>query len=696
MGRYQETKTSFSTGIMSEKAIMQVTAEAYPNAILEGENIYLDNLGGFIKREGSVPIPVDATENNTKKSFLVSYNYSNTSYLVKVHNNRLFIYKKDGSLTANLDDAIVADLFETDGTIKKFRITQVKNWLVFTHRTFAPFYIALDGSTWSIARLNFSSTPLYRFGNSTLAGTGTLTISDLNSAVVTAVSSTNIFTAAHVNQVIASPLGGAMRITDFISTAQVKGVVIVAFSSVSGNTVTIPAGKWEIELDYEEVWSATRGYPKACSSYQGRLWFASTEDLPNYFWGSVVDQFENFNQGIARASDAIQAGISGGESNDIEHLVSARRLFILTDYNEYVVPQQDGTPITPANVSVIQISNHGSSQTLPITAKSSVLFIEKSGRILREISPDQNVNRFISKSVSQLVPHLILNPSKISLRIVSGVITNETIFLCNTTIPNPDCEPNCTPAINQVPVLNSIESIESAAYTLFNFKRHANLDVSDVEVIDGVVFINFFNGTNYIFAKLQDNTFVDLQNEATSATDVSKFTTTFNDQTFSVKSLDGDTMKGEVYLGEKTTDATGELDISPYLSKKIIYGHVIECRVTNMPNIAIEGTSGKKKKMILINIRSVRCSYSYDLEITQFPPSTLSIPATTKKKVYKVHIFKAEPRTMGSFALNNAPQLVGWKTTYVSGVVCEEPICTIVQKEPYEFHIASMIIKYRI
>ena len=116
------------------------------------------------------------------------------------------------------------------------------------------------------------------------------------------------FTSAHVNQYIQGA-GGRARILEFLTTAPVRVVTVIPFYS----TTAIANNDWELLTGFEDVWSATRGYPRTVTFHAGRLYFGGSRDRPNTIWGSKIALFFDFDPG----SSITGLIIGGGEVQSI-------------------------------------------------------------------------------------------------------------------------------------------------------------------------------------------------------------------------------------------------------------------------------------------------------------------------------------------------------------------------------------------
>ena len=134
---------------------------------------------------------------------------------------------------------------------------------------------------------------------------------------------------------------------------KVSNSVLECFAEVPlFDTTDITPASWELETGYELTWSSTRGYPKAVTFHEGRLYFGGTSTRPSTIFGSRVGDFFNFDPGEALDDAAVEATMDTGTFNAILDMYSGTHLQIFTSGGEFYVPQGFDDPITPSNLIV--------------------------------------------------------------------------------------------------------------------------------------------------------------------------------------------------------------------------------------------------------------------------------------------------------------------------------------------------------
>ena len=313
--------------------------------------------------------------------------------------------------------------------------TQSADTLIIVQEDMAPKKIVRGGShsTWTISDVSFDFTPKYAFTLSTSEPSGTVTPSAVDGNV-TLTASASVFASGNINDYVEAKDGiGRARIVDFASATSVKAIVEVPFFS----TDALANGDWVLETDYVDAWSGTYGYPRSCVFHEGRLYFGGSKTLPTGVWASRVNDFFDFNPGEGLDDDGIFFTIDTDQMNAINGIVSGRDLQLFTKGGEFYLPQSDLNPITPSNVVVRPSTRRGSKDGIrPVIAESGTLFIQRSGKSLREFNFSDVELSYISNNISLLSSHLLKAPSDMALRRATSTDEGDLLLIVNGTDGN--------------------------------------------------------------------------------------------------------------------------------------------------------------------------------------------------------------------------------------------------------------------
>ena len=157
----------------------------------------------------------------------------------------------------------------------------------------------------------------------------------------------------------------------------------------------------------ENVWSSSRGWPKSVTFYQGRMWFGGSRSRPQTLWGSKTNDFYNFDFGTSLDDEAIGLTLDTDQVNAITSIFSGRHLQIFTTGGEFSI--QD-IPITPKKSAVRRQTLFGSSTIPPKSIDGATLFVDRTGKSVREFLFSYTEDAYTSGTVSLLASHLLDSP----------------------------------------------------------------------------------------------------------------------------------------------------------------------------------------------------------------------------------------------------------------------------------------------
>jgi len=256
-------------------------------------------------------------------------------------------------------------------------------------------------NTWTFADVTFKNRPVYDFagGYDTSAFTPAATTG--YSVNITRTSGTyNLPTSLIGGAFIGN--GGIARITNSNGTNIITVSILQPFNS----TAAIPGTE---VLIAEPAWSDARGWPRKCSSFQNRAFFANTDLLSNGLWASVVNQYDDFNDLEGDADSAISWYPTSDNVNYINFIVPYRSLTIHTNSGVYSTPLSVETAITPTNFSLsLQDSTSTSENVQPDGLDNQIIVI--SGNDAHSLLWDGFNNAYTSSIISVANEQLLRTP----------------------------------------------------------------------------------------------------------------------------------------------------------------------------------------------------------------------------------------------------------------------------------------------
>ena len=449
MSRVQQYQASFTIGELDPLLRGRIDLQQYYTSVASAKNVIFEPQGGFSRRPGLKFLQNITADNAEDGVMLVPFEFSSEEsfmfVMVAQKTNapnpriRMYIYK-DKQLLTNLNgsgndyiDRITGSLYSvTDFDLKRLYFTQSADTLICVHPNFEPFKV-VRGATdtdWTVSAISNLVIPMHQFNASNSTPSATLT-PDKVDGTVTLTASSSVFTSADVDQYVEAANGfGRARIVNYVSGTEVEAFVEVPFF----NTDAIASGDWELQAGYEEAWSNTQGWPISCTFHEGRLYFGGSASLPSTLFGSKVGQFFNFKAAEGLDDDAIKITLATDQVNTITGLRSGRDLQVFTTGAEFFIPQGDLDPITPSNVVAKSSTRRGAKPFIrPQAAEGGTLFIQRSGKAIRELLFSDVELSYVANNISLLASHLIVDPVKLALRAATDTTEGDLLLVLNGT-----------------------------------------------------------------------------------------------------------------------------------------------------------------------------------------------------------------------------------------------------------------------
>ena len=156
----------------------------------------------------------------------------------------------------------------------------------------------------------------------------------------------------------------------------------------------------------EAAFSKKRGYPRTACLHEQRLWFGGTKSKPLTLHGSQIDDFENFQRGTG-SDVGLMFTLSANESNPIQWMVSQTKMLIGTAGNEWSLgaTNQDQA-MGPGNVQARQQSNFGSAYLQARVVNEVVLFSQRQGKKVRELTYSFQKDGWVAPDLTILAAHI--------------------------------------------------------------------------------------------------------------------------------------------------------------------------------------------------------------------------------------------------------------------------------------------------
>ncbi|GAA0504750.1 hypothetical protein [Pigmentiphaga daeguensis] len=191
---------------------------------------------------------------------------------------------------------------------------------------------------------------------------------------------------------------GIVRITGFTDSQTVTADVV---SRLPGAITATATNKWARAL-----FSGAEGWAEHGVFWRNRLVVARDRTIAL----SVNGDFENF---AAKEADevtpdsAIRETLNARQLNRIMWLAESENLIIGTNGDEWLVgPIQATQALGPSNIRAERRTRYGSKGIVPIEIGSRLLFVQASGRKLRDFEYNYTVDDYVSNDTTKLADHV--------------------------------------------------------------------------------------------------------------------------------------------------------------------------------------------------------------------------------------------------------------------------------------------------
>ena len=206
---------------------------------------------------------------------------------------------------------------------------------------------------------------------------------------------------------------------------------IMIVDILTGSGTVVLSRKQFGKKDFDQLWSATRGYASCGTFYQGRHFmggFKARKDLIIASRAGALFDFKEDMDPVAASPIVVAPNID--DQVTIHNIYPGRHLQIFTSSAELYIPSE---PITIDNIALKVTSRHGSAPTVtPVDMQGGTLFVDRNGRALREYLFTDTEQSYSAEPVSLLAGHLMSSPRSLVLRRSRDVDEPTILLVANT------------------------------------------------------------------------------------------------------------------------------------------------------------------------------------------------------------------------------------------------------------------------
>lgn len=383
-------------------AVVQVNAHGFTT----GQTIQLQNVGNMPLLSGRWVKVIVTDANHFQITDLGGVAIDTTSYPAFTA----------GGTVARVYEVVTpyseADVFD-------LHYTQSADVLTITHPSYQQAELRrLAATNWTLTGLSFSPTyaaPVGLVGTPSGAGVVSFTyvVTALGDGVEESVQSADLtflgqaLTVAGATNLIQWANNGSVRYNVYRKTNGLYGYIGQSADGTPGftdNNITPDVSKTPPLLN--DPYTSANNFPGEVSYFQGRRWFAATNNKPQNVNATRSGTESNMTFSIpSRDSDQLAFKIASRQANTIRHLVPLSDLLILTSGGEWHLSLPSNGVITPSTIDPRQDGSIGASNVRPVTTSTSVIYAQDRGGRVREMQFSWQQQNYKTDDISIMAPH---------------------------------------------------------------------------------------------------------------------------------------------------------------------------------------------------------------------------------------------------------------------------------------------------
>lgn len=397
-------QNNFIGGEFSPLAQARVDSDLYPTGMAVCKNYIPLVQGPLTRRPGTYYVANGKNSGAFRTVRLQSFEYSNVqAYILEFGDEYIRFFRNNGPVESSpgVPYEIVSP-YPYD-VVMDLHIIQSADVMYIFHPFFAPRKLTrVSHTNWTLSSFADSDGPYMpqNVGATTMtpsATTGNITITASVATFDTGIS-------GEVGRVIRLKHGstwGYAKITSVVSSTVVNATVVNAF----GNTTAVTI--WRLGL-----WCPVNGYPGTATFHEDRLCVGGNTKYPQRVDCSYTADYENFQptgtDGTVTAANAISFTLNSKDVNVIKWLTSDEKgLLVGTTSGEWTVRAASSLEsMNATNITAKRGSSYGSVGVQPIQVGRSALFVQKSGRKLRDMRYYFDVDGFRAADLTLLSEHI--------------------------------------------------------------------------------------------------------------------------------------------------------------------------------------------------------------------------------------------------------------------------------------------------
>jgi len=381
-------QTNLTQGETSPWMYGRVDIAQYDNSCRSIKNFIVRPQGGAMKRPGTKYV-AGIKNQSDGETRLIPFVYSDSdTYMIEMGDNYFRFYKNQAQILSGMTPYEVVTPWDST-QLASVKFAQVYDSIYFVHPDIKPYRLTRTGDTsWTLSAVDFDDGPFFDLTDKTWGGRGTnFTMTpSATTGSSTFTCTGNIFASTDVGRKIryrgnSTDAWGWGIITGYTSPTVVTVSVQAPLSATTAST------QWRLGS-----WSDTTGWPACITFYEQRSVFANTQTQQQTLWFSTSADITNFSPDNINDKDQVDADtamtytIADNKANVIYWIEPSKGLYIGTSGGVWLArASNQGEALTPGTITITSIIKDTAANADPLTAGSTIIYIQKFRRKLLEV-----------------------------------------------------------------------------------------------------------------------------------------------------------------------------------------------------------------------------------------------------------------------------------------------------------------------
>ena len=410
MAKVDLIKTSFVGGEFGPPLFGRTDIAQYAYACETVENFLVRPYGPVISTPGTRYVAeVKSSGTNTR---LIKFIFSRSDAYAIEMGDKYFRFFTDGGAVVTGGGGVLEVAHSYSSTqIWDVQYAQINDVIYMTHPDLPTYkLIRLSSTSWTYEKFIPLGGPFLQENATAI----TITASGTDGSILLTLSATDSTTYFRTGATthIGSYWRLGVAVTDSSTGLTIQPYVeITAFTSATVVVATVKETLSNLALTAsttwaEGAWSSVRGYPARITFHEKRLFFARTDYEPQNVWGSKSYIYDEFATG-SNDDDALNLTLASDEANELQWLMSGRVLIAGSYGGEFIITATNDGPLTPTTVAVRRTSSWGSEAIRPKKIGNYLYFVQRFGKIIREMfyQWENDIYKSVDKTI--LSPHIL-------------------------------------------------------------------------------------------------------------------------------------------------------------------------------------------------------------------------------------------------------------------------------------------------